>query len=78
VNTIQILFLLYINALEAGVEQGIPTSFAGDTSIFIAGNSVTVVKRKINETINKLRVKNGVFWDVTPCGSCKSRRFGET
>jgi hypothetical protein len=22
--------------------------------------------------------KNGVFWDVTPCGSCNSRRFGGT
>jgi hypothetical protein len=22
--------------------------------------------------------KNGVFWDVTPCGSCKNRRFGGT
>jgi hypothetical protein len=21
--------------------------------------------------------RNGVFWDVTPCGSCKNRRFGE-
>jgi hypothetical protein len=21
-------------------------------------------------------VKNGVFWDVTPCGSCKNRCFG--
>jgi hypothetical protein len=21
-------------------------------------------------------LKNGVFWDVTPCGSCKNRRFG--
>jgi hypothetical protein len=20
-------------------------------------------------------LKNGVFWDVTPCGSCKNRRF---
>jgi hypothetical protein len=27
---------------------------------------------------HKLRVKNGVFWDVTPCGSCKNRRFGGT
>jgi hypothetical protein len=26
----------------------------------------------------KLRVKNDVFWDVTPCGSCKNRRFGGT
>jgi hypothetical protein len=23
-------------------------------------------------------VKIAVFWDVTPCGSCKSRRFGGT
>jgi hypothetical protein len=23
-------------------------------------------------------VKNGVFWDITPRGSCKNRRFGET
>jgi hypothetical protein len=23
-------------------------------------------------------MKNGVFWDVTPCGSCKKRRFGGT
>jgi hypothetical protein len=21
-------------------------------------------------------MKNGVFWDVTPCDSCKNRRFG--
>jgi hypothetical protein len=23
-------------------------------------------------------MKNGVFWVVTPCGSCKIRRFGGT
>jgi hypothetical protein len=23
-------------------------------------------------------MKNGIFWDVTPCGSCKNRRFGGT
>jgi hypothetical protein len=23
-------------------------------------------------------LKNGVFWDVTSCGSCKIRRFGGT
>jgi hypothetical protein len=22
-------------------------------------------------------MKNAVFWDVTPCGSCKNRLFGE-
>jgi hypothetical protein len=25
--------------------------------------------------LNKCSLKNGVFWDVTPCGSCKNRRF---
>jgi hypothetical protein len=23
-------------------------------------------------------MKNAVFWDVMPCGSCKNRRFGVT
>jgi hypothetical protein len=23
-------------------------------------------------------MKNGVIWDVTPCGFCKNRRFGVT
>jgi hypothetical protein len=23
-------------------------------------------------------MKNAVFWDVTPCGSCKNRRLGGT
>jgi hypothetical protein len=25
-----------------------------------------------------MTMKNAVFWDVTPCSSCKNRRFGET
>jgi hypothetical protein len=27
---------------------------------------------------NVTLLKNGVFWDVTPCGFCKKRRFGGT
>jgi hypothetical protein len=27
---------------------------------------------------NMVNLKNGVFWDVSPFGSCKNRRFGET
>jgi hypothetical protein len=23
-------------------------------------------------------IKNGIFWDVMPCGCCKNRRFGGT
>jgi hypothetical protein len=28
------------------------------------------------EVFTAVTMKNGVFWDVTPCGSCKTRRFG--
>jgi hypothetical protein len=30
------------------------------------------------EVFTAVTMKNGVFWDVTPCGSCKSRRIGGT
>jgi hypothetical protein len=30
------------------------------------------------EVFTAVIMKNGVFWDVTPCGSCKSRRSGES
>jgi uncharacterized Zn-finger protein len=30
------------------------------------------------EDFTAVTMKNGVFWDVTPCGSCKNRRFGGT
>jgi hypothetical protein len=30
------------------------------------------------EVIAAVTVKNTVFWDVTPRGSCKNRRFGRT
>jgi hypothetical protein len=30
------------------------------------------------EIFTVVTMRNGVFWDVTPCGSCKNRRFGRT
>jgi hypothetical protein len=30
------------------------------------------------EVFTAVTMKNGVFWDVTPRGSCKNRRFGGT
>jgi hypothetical protein len=30
------------------------------------------------EVFTAVTMKNGVFWEVTPCGSCKNRRFGGT
>jgi hypothetical protein len=52
-----------------------------DTLIFTeeVSNKVNVsceLDRMMKEG-NSLK-KNGVFWVVTPCGSCKNRRFGGT
>jgi hypothetical protein len=30
------------------------------------------------EVSTEVTMKNGVFWDVMPCGSCENRRFGGT
>jgi hypothetical protein len=30
------------------------------------------------EVFTAVTMKNGVLWDVTPCGSCRNRRFGES
>jgi hypothetical protein len=30
------------------------------------------------EVFAAVTMKNAGFWDVTPCGSCKNRRFGGT
>jgi hypothetical protein len=30
------------------------------------------------EVFTAVTMKNGVFWVVTPCGSCKNRGFGGT
>jgi hypothetical protein len=30
------------------------------------------------EVFTAVTMENGVFWDVTPCGSCKNRHFGGT
>jgi hypothetical protein len=30
------------------------------------------------EVFTAVTMKNGVFWVVTPCGSCKNRQFGGT
>jgi hypothetical protein len=29
------------------------------------------------EVFTAVTMKKAVFWDVTSCGSCKNRRFGE-
>jgi hypothetical protein len=38
-------------------------------------NYWSVVRFEVFTVVN---MKNGVFWDVTRCGSCKNRSFGGT
>jgi hypothetical protein len=40
--------------------------------------SLFVVCGRCYTRISYFMIKNGVFWDVTPCGSCKNWRFGVT
>jgi hypothetical protein len=48
------------------------------------GTTLAVSMRRLLVTANVVRLEvfaavtmnNGVFWDVTTCGSCKNRRFG--
>jgi hypothetical protein len=42
------------------------------TAFKLEGNYVSF------EVFTAVTMKNGVFLDVTPCGSCKNRRFGGT
>jgi hypothetical protein len=42
------------------------------------GNIQKALRNKIYLIVNLIALENGVFWVVTPCGSCKNRRFGGT
>jgi hypothetical protein len=44
-----------------------------------ADNLTTIYEPIVRvEVFTAVTMKNGVFWDVTPRGSCKNRRFGGT
>jgi hypothetical protein len=48
----------------------------------ISKSFLSVLKHKKDgvrfEVFTTVTMKNAVFLDVTPCGSCKNRRFGGT
>jgi hypothetical protein len=63
---------------------------AVDTHLYLTADSFSEIYRQLNvlaanrikvttylvrfEVFTAVTMKNGVFWDVTPCGSCKNRR----
>jgi hypothetical protein len=38
----------------------------------------SLLSSSTEEIKSGINLKNGVFWNVMPCGSCKNRRFGGT
>jgi hypothetical protein len=42
---------------------------------YAAKNHVVIVRFEVFMAVT---IKNGVFWDVMPCGSGKNRHFGGT
>jgi hypothetical protein len=38
--------------------------------------SLCMYKKAFTCEAENQNLKNGVFWDVMPCGFCKNRRFG--
>jgi hypothetical protein len=48
---------------------------------YLMTKSVTEQNMKVHvkfEVFMVVTMKNAVFWDVMPCGSCKNQRFGGT
>jgi hypothetical protein len=66
-------------------EQGDLVVLAYDTALHLVGSEFNpksdmwtdhfFVRFEVSMVVT---MKNGVFWDVMPCGSCKNRRFGGT
>jgi hypothetical protein len=48
------------------------------TRISETGTTLAVTVRCFLITANVVSKKNGVLWDVTPCGYCKNKCFGGT
>jgi hypothetical protein len=47
-------------------------------NLMIITNNLLLIACSVSGKKMPLHLKNGVFWDVTPCGSCKNGRFGGT
>jgi hypothetical protein len=59
-------------------DQSPPTSSDIKKSLDLYNHSPTRIVVNYLSTGTALSLKNGVFWDVTPCGSGKNRRLGGT
>jgi hypothetical protein len=53
--------------------------YSDKAGILVSSISLRTSTRLLRfEVFTAMNMKNCVFWDVTPCGSCKNRRLGGT
>jgi hypothetical protein len=66
-------FLVAVKILESVIRRIsiMRRSWMRDCLQYIRGRKDSHVRF---EVFTAVTVKNGAFWDVTPCGSCKNRR----
>jgi hypothetical protein len=60
--------------VRTDVSEELRPSFFRVTRIGEIGTTLAVTSNRRTA----VTMKNGIFWDVTLCGSCKNRRFGGT
>jgi hypothetical protein len=65
---------LCVSLVRTDVSEELSASFISVTRIDELG-TIMVVRFEVFTVVT---MKNGVFWVVTPCGSCKNRRIGGT
>jgi hypothetical protein len=53
------------------------TDFTEECSTSVI-RSTRIGELRTTLAVNVVPMKNAVFWDVTPCGSCKNRSFEGT
>jgi hypothetical protein len=46
--------------------------------LYCSSDMLTCVSLQDFEVLTVVTMRNAVFWDVKPCGSCKSPHFGGT
>jgi hypothetical protein len=59
------------------MRKAIIVSVSADVKICVCGK-LREKKQKLQSARILSNMKNGAFWDITPYGSCKNRRFGVT
>jgi hypothetical protein len=67
-----------VELVRTDVSEKIIASFMRVTRIGELGITLASLVYVRFEVFTAVTMKNEVFWDVTPCGCCKNRRFGGT